>query len=56
MDNEIPGDPLTALGGVAVGQHEMFRAWVAAGFTEVQAMELLKAFIVATVQKQLWER
>lgn len=51
MADGLPQDPVTALTEVAVQQHEMFIAWAAAGFTEAQALDLLKAFITATVQK-----
>lgn len=38
-------EPLTQLGEDAARHHEMFRAWVEAGFTEGQAMTLLLAAI-----------
>jgi PIN domain nuclease of toxin-antitoxin system len=49
--SEIPQDPITNLATASAQQHEMFLAWVAAGFTEAQALELLKAFITAMVLK-----
>lgn len=36
-------EPLTLLGEAAVRHHEMFRAWMDAGFTEDQALRLLIA-------------
>jgi len=38
-------EPLTHLGEQAARHHEMFRAWVDAGFTEDQAMRLLLAAV-----------
>lgn len=35
-------DPLTAMATAAVSMHELYTAWVAAGFTKAEAMELLK--------------
>lgn len=49
-DDGIP-DPVTALQFSAMQQHEMFTSWVDVGFTEYQALELLKAFIMAMVLK-----
>lgn len=43
--------PLTQLGQGAARQHEMFTTWVAAGFTEEQALELLKAVITSLIRK-----
>ena len=45
VSDEIP-DPITELAAAAVQQHEAFRAWVDAGFTEVQALELLKTIVL----------
>lgn len=50
MADEVP-DPVTALQFSAMQQHEMFSSWVDAGFTEYQALELLKAFIMGMVLK-----
>ncbi|MFI7890861.1 hypothetical protein ACIFUY_06310 [Streptomyces sp. CACIS-1.16CA] len=44
-----PTDPMTELAAAAVQLHEMHQAYVAAGFTEQQALELVKAVIVANV-------
>ena len=45
MPDQSPDDPLTPMGEGASQQHELFMAWVAAGFTEAQALELLKVVI-----------
>ncbi|MGW3152732.1 hypothetical protein [Streptomyces sp. NPDC001089] len=47
MADEIP-DPITSLAAMAVQHHEAFTAWVNAGFTEKQALELLKAVFLGT--------
>ncbi|MCQ1575364.1 hypothetical protein [Streptomyces parvus] len=44
-----PTDPITALAAAAVQLHEMHQAYVEAGFTEQQALELVKAVIVASI-------
>ncbi len=46
-----PNDPITPLTAGAAEQHEMFLAWIAAGFTEAQALELMKAAITAVILK-----
>jgi hypothetical protein len=46
-----PQDPMTALVEGAALQHEMFLAWMAVGFTEYQALELLKVAIHASIVK-----
>jgi hypothetical protein len=51
MTDSGPEDPMTALQANAASQHEMFLAWVATGFTEAQALELLKAVLAAMVTK-----
>jgi hypothetical protein len=48
-----PQDPMTALTEGAAQQHEMFLAWMAVGFTEDQALELLKTAITAAIRKTL---
>lgn len=37
-----PVDPITAMAAAAVQLHEMYQAFVDAGFTEDQALELTK--------------
>lgn len=46
-----PQDPMTLLAVASAQQHEMYLGWIAAGFSESQALELLKAFITAMVMK-----
>ncbi len=44
-----PQPPLTELAAAAVQQHELYRSWVDAGFTQDQALDLLKAVIAAGI-------
>ncbi|MEU4173262.1 hypothetical protein AB0F46_41290 [Streptomyces sp. NPDC026665] len=46
MSEEIP-DPFTELAALAAQHHEIYEAWIAAGFTDRQALELLKTVIMA---------
>ena len=39
--SKMPEDPMTALAIGASQQHELFMAWVQAGFTRAEALELL---------------
>lgn len=41
----MASDPFTELQSMAVQAHELFSAYVEAGFTEAQAMRILIAFI-----------
>jgi hypothetical protein len=36
---------IASLAEAAISQHEMFTSWVAAGFTEAQALELMKVVV-----------
>ncbi|WP_262059712.1 hypothetical protein [Streptomyces sp. STR69] len=45
MPDEIP-DPITELAAAAVQQHELYQAWIDAGFTRTEALELLKTVIL----------
>lgn len=49
MSNQ-PTFDMTMLGETAVVAHELFRSYVAAGFTEDQAIRLLAAYMVACGQ------
>jgi hypothetical protein len=49
--NDMPPAPLTELGAAAVGMHEMFQAYVAAGFTEAQAMQIVCAVLTAGINQ-----
>lgn len=42
--SDVPS-PITHLGAAAAQHHEMYTAWVDAGFTPEQAMQLLIALI-----------
>ncbi|MFD3740457.1 hypothetical protein [Streptomyces sp. NPDC058629] len=44
-----PTDPMTELAAAAAQLHEMYQAYVDAGFTEQQALDLTKAVIVANI-------
>lgn len=44
-----PQPPLTELAAMAVQFHELYTAYVDAGFTEDQALDLLKAIITAGI-------
>lgn len=45
MSAEQQPDPITALLGMAVQMHELYTAYIEAGFTAAQAMQLLCASI-----------
>ena len=49
---EHPADPITALVAAAAQQHELYLAYVAAGFTSAQAMQLICAMVAAAVNQQ----
>ncbi|MEU1800853.1 hypothetical protein [Streptomyces sp. NPDC019937] len=44
-----PTDPITALAQASAQLHELFESYVTAGFTEHQALELLKALLTAGI-------
>lgn len=46
MKEPAPQSPFTELAAAAVQLHEMFRAFLDAGFTEYQALQLAVAIIV----------
>lgn len=48
MPDGMP-EPITELAALAAQHHELYQAWTAAGFTEQQALELLKALVTAGV-------
>lgn len=39
----LPADPMSVLGEAATGMHELYSSFVASGFTESQAMQLIVA-------------
>ncbi|PSK48011.1 hypothetical protein B0E38_06488 [Streptomyces sp. 111WW2] len=43
---DTPADPITKLATAAVSLHELYTSLIAAGFTEAQAMEIVKAALV----------
>jgi hypothetical protein len=43
----MPADPVTDLAAMAAQLHEAYEAFVAAGFTEAQAMRMVCAIITA---------
>lgn len=45
-----PNDPITALAAAAASTHEMFRAYLEAGFSESQALYLTAACITASIR------
>jgi len=44
-----PQDPISTMMEGAIAAHEMFLSYQAAGFTENQALELVKAAVMAAV-------
>jgi hypothetical protein len=46
VSDEIP-DPITELAALAAQHHELYEAWLGAGFTDRQAIELLKVVLAA---------
>lgn len=46
----MPADPVTELMEMAASMHELFQSWVAAGFTDEQAMRLLGSMIDASMR------
>lgn len=48
MDEEP--EVFASLSEAAIGQHEMYMSWVNAGFTETQALALLKVVISEMVR------
>jgi len=52
MPDDLPDDPMSALAGAAYQMHELFVAYVAAGFTDEQAMSIILALLTATIQRE----
>lgn len=46
-------EPFSGLMEAMISQHEMYLSWMAAGFTEDQAMELLKVVITEIVRGEI---
>jgi hypothetical protein len=49
MADEMP-EPITELAGQAAQLHELYLAFLEAGFAEAPAFELVKAVLVAPIQ------
>lgn len=49
----LPADPMSALGEAATGMHELYSSFVASGFTEAQAMQLIVAGWVEQIRFHL---
>ncbi|WP_187438187.1 hypothetical protein [Actinomadura decatromicini] len=47
MSDNMPADPITELAAGAAQLHEAYEAFVAAGFTEGQAMQIVCAVITS---------
>jgi hypothetical protein len=50
-DENLPPDPMSQLATGAAQQHELFMAWVNAGFTRAEAMQLLLVVVEAGIAK-----
>ncbi|MFE2106652.1 hypothetical protein ACFXAF_12405 [Kitasatospora sp. NPDC059463] len=46
-----PASPVSELGAMAIQMHELFTEYQAAGFTRPEALELVKALLVAQVRR-----
>ena len=49
-DEPMPPSPMSALAATAAQTHEMYRSYVDAGFTEVQAMQIICAMLTAMLR------
>lgn len=48
MSDDMPHDPLTTLAAAAAQLHEAYEAFLAAGFTASQAMQMVCAIVAAS--------
>lgn len=48
--NELPPDPITAMGEGAAAAHEMYLSYMTAGFTEDQAFALTKIVVQEAIR------
>jgi hypothetical protein len=48
MSEDMPHDPLTNLAAAAAQLHEAYEAFIDAGFTESQAMQMVCAIVAAS--------
>lgn len=53
MTSPMPPSPLTSLGQGAATVHEMFTAYMEAGFTRREAIQLVQTFIMTTVSMSM---
>ena len=53
MSAELPPDPFHGTADSAVQLHEIMRSFMAGGFTEAQAFELVKAMIIHGLERQI---
>lgn len=51
-DDEMPPSPISEMGAAAVGVHQVFLDWQAAGFTEDQAFQLVRDQLMITWQQR----
>ncbi|WP_289009138.1 hypothetical protein [uncultured Thermomonospora sp.] len=51
MSSDMPQDPFTELAKAAIQLHELFKAFLDAGFTEPQAMQLVCTALTAGITK-----
>lgn len=49
-DSDPPPDPMTALAEGAAQMHELFAAYVDAGFARAEALQILIAVVTASIQ------
>lgn len=47
----LPPSPFTDLAATAVQMHELFTAWVNAGFTEEQAMQMMCTILAGATRR-----
>lgn len=52
MSSDGPVNPFGALAAAALAAHEMFSAYLEAGFTRAEALHLVTAILVAGTQNQ----
>ncbi len=45
-ERSTPADPISKLAGAAVALHELYKSLIEAGFTEPQAMDIVKAALL----------
>lgn len=50
-DENLPPDPMSQLATGAAQQHELFMAWVRAGFSRAEALQIIIAIVTAGIAK-----